>query len=67
MASSNYYGQFNNEEIALYKEQYGKIIVDSAQAFYQPRVQGIDTIYTCRKFFDPPCPNQINKCISPTI
>lgn len=50
----NYYGQFNNEEIALYKERYGKIIVDSAQAFYQPRVQGIDTIYTCRKFFGVP-------------
>ena len=47
----NYYGQLSNQEIAGYKEQYQRVIVDSAQAFYQPFVPGVDTIYTCRKFF----------------
>lgn len=47
----NYYGQLNNKELAEYKEQYQRVIVDSAQAFFQPCVQGIDTIYSCRKFF----------------
>lgn len=47
----NYYGQLSNEEIASYKEQYQRIIVDSAQAFYQSYVEDVDTIYTCRKFF----------------
>lgn len=47
----NYYGQLSNEEIAEYKKKYQRVIVDSAQAFYQSCVPGIDTIYSCRKFF----------------
>ena len=47
----NYYGQISNEQIVYYKQKYGNIIVDNVQAFFQRPVDGIDTIYTCRKFF----------------
>lgn len=34
---------------------YGsKLIVDNAQAFYAPRINGIDTFYSARKFFGVP-------------
>ena len=32
----------------------GNIIVDNVQAFFQPPIAGIDTIYSCRKFFGVP-------------
>lgn len=47
----NYYGQVNNDRIREYKKQYSNLIVDNVQAYYQPPVEGIDTIYTCRKYF----------------
>ena len=47
----NYYGQIENKEIKIFKERYGNIIVDNTQAFFQMPVKGIDTIYSCRKFF----------------
>lgn len=35
--------------------QYGnRLIVDNAQAFYAPRIEGIDTFYSARKFFGVP-------------
>lgn len=44
----NYYGQLTND----YLQSLGKqIIVDNAQAYFQEPIQGIDTLYTCRKFF----------------
>lgn len=51
----NYYGQFDNEEIfQFHKKAKGKLIADNAQAFFQEPVKGVDTIYTCRKFFGVP-------------
>lgn len=50
----NYYGQLNNETIKQLKIKYERIIVDNAQAYYQMPVEGIDTLYTCRKFFGVP-------------
>lgn len=50
----NYYGQFSNERIRSLKKQYGNIIVDNVQAFFQRPVTGIDTVYSCRKFFGVP-------------
>lgn len=50
----NYYGQISNEKILEITRQYPKLIVDNVQAYFQPPVQGIDTIYTCRKFFGVP-------------
>lgn len=47
----NYYGQVNNDRIREYKKQYSNLIIDNVQAYYQPPVEGIDTIYTCRKYF----------------
>lgn len=48
----NYYGQVTNE-VEL-KEKYDRIIFDNVQAFFQIPVDGIDTIYSCRKFFGVP-------------
>lgn len=44
----NYYGQIENDEIC----KFGKnVIVDNTQAYFQEPIKGLDTIYTCRKFF----------------
>ena len=50
----NYYGQLSNEEIKKYKDKYNYIIVDNVQAYFQEPVKGVDTVYTCRKFFGVP-------------
>lgn len=47
----NYYGQQTNEKIINLKKQFGQIIMDYTHAFFQKPITGIDTIYTCRKFF----------------
>lgn len=51
---TNYYGlkQRYTEELAL---KYGNsLIVDNTQAFFERPLSGIDTFYTCRKFFGVP-------------
>lgn len=51
---TNYYGlkQRYTEKLA---RQYGNnLIVDNTQAFYAKPIEGIDTFYTCRKFFGVP-------------
>ncbi|MED9969845.1 MAG: hypothetical protein UFA98_07550 [Ruminococcus sp.] len=50
----NYYGQISNDILLQLKEKYQNIIFDNVQAFFQKPVQGIDTIYSCRKFFGVP-------------
>lgn len=47
----NYYGQLDNVTIQLWKQRYDRIIVDNAQSYFQMPVEGVDTIYTCRKYF----------------
>jgi hypothetical protein len=47
----NYYGQIDEDKIRGLKDRYGSIIVDNTQAFFQRPLPGIDTIYSCRKFF----------------
>lgn len=47
----NYYGQLSNDEILEWKQRYQNLIVDNAQAYFQMPVEGIDTLYTCRKYF----------------
>lgn len=47
----NYYTQFSNEQISEYVDRYKRIIVDNAQSYFQEPVPGVDTIYTCRKYF----------------
>ncbi len=47
----NYYGQLSNERIAAYKKKYDRVIADYVQAFFQKPCEGVDTVYSCRKFF----------------
>lgn len=47
----NFYGQLSNEYISSLGNN---IIVDNAQAYFQNPIDGIDTLYTCRKFFGVP-------------
>lgn len=47
----NYYGQITNDKIIVLKKKYPKLIIDNTQAYFQMPVNGVDTFYTCRKFF----------------
>ena len=50
----NYYGQITNHQIVEWQKKYARIIVDNAQAYFQMPVPGVDTLYSCRKFFGVP-------------
>lgn len=50
----NYFGQLSNERIEQLKQTYNNIIIDNIHAFFQRPVEGVDTIYSCRKFFGVP-------------
>ena len=50
----NYYGLLSEEQLISLKNNYGNIVVDNAQAFFARPVKGIDTLYSCRKFFGVP-------------
>jgi len=50
----NCFGQLTNRIILKLKQQFHRIIVDNVQAFFQKPLDGIDTIYSCRKFFGVP-------------
>jgi len=50
----NYYGQITDYKIRELKEKYNFIIIDNTQAFFQKPILGIDTIYSCRKYFGVP-------------
>ena len=45
----NFYGQLTNEYLKTFNTD--KLIVDNAQAYFQKPLKGVDTLYTCRKFF----------------
>lgn len=50
----NYYG-LKQRYVEKLAERYGKqLIVDNTQAFFAKPIDGIDTFYTCRKFFGVP-------------
>lgn len=50
----NYYGQLDNEYLGIIKQHYNNIIIDNTQAFFQKPLDGVDTIYSLRKFFGIP-------------
>lgn len=50
----NYYGQLSNNYIQGLIDDHIRVIVDNAQAYYQSPISGVDTLYTCRKFFGVP-------------
>ncbi len=47
----NFYGQLGNVYLEKIRKQYGSIIIDNAQAFFQEPLQNADTIYVLRKYF----------------
>lgn len=50
----NYYGQLDNDRVTCLKDKHRNIILDNTHAFFQKPIDGIDTIYSCRKFFGVP-------------
>lgn len=50
----NYYGQLDREFVLELKNTHGNIILDNVQAFFTRPIGGIDTVYSCRKFFGVP-------------
>lgn len=50
----NFYGQISNDLIKDYKYRFKNVIIDNTHAFYQKPVYGVDTIYSCRKYFGVP-------------
>ena len=44
----NFYGQLSNDYLTSLGD---RIIVDNAQAYFQEPIPGVDTLYTCRRFF----------------
>ena len=50
----NYYGQLEDERVDAFKHRYKRIVLDNTHAFFQKPKLGIDTIYSCRKFFGVP-------------
>lgn len=47
----NYYSQFDNVKISEYVTKYKRVIVDQVQSYFQSPIAGVDTLYTCRKYF----------------
>ena len=50
----NYFGQLSDADILALKEKHTNIILDNVQAFFHKPIAGIDTVYSCRKFFGVP-------------
>lgn len=50
----NYYGKLTNKKVYALNEQFMKVILDNTHAFFQKPIDGVDTIYSCRKFFGVP-------------
>ncbi len=47
----NYYGQISKACLQQFSQQYGRVIMDNAQHYYADPIEGMDTLYTCRKYF----------------
>lgn len=47
----NYYGQLSVGQLQQLCRTYRRVIVDNAQAYFTMPLPGVDTLYTCRKFF----------------
>lgn len=50
----NYYGQLEKNYLEKLLAGHKRVIVDNAQDFFCGPIEGVDTIYTCRKFFGVP-------------
>ncbi len=47
----NYYGFLSSEYQASLAKKYNNVIIDNSQAFFSAPPEGMDAIYSCRKFF----------------
>lgn len=48
----DFYGQLSDEQIAAAAERAeGRIVVDEVMAYFHMPLPGLDTLYSCRKFF----------------
>lgn len=47
----NFYGQISNDEIKGYVEKYERVIIDQANDYFAAPLLGVDSFYTCRKWF----------------
>ena len=54
MLYTNYFGLKQRYVEQLAEKVGSRLIVDNTQAFYAKPIEGIDTFYTCRKFFGVP-------------
>lgn len=50
----NFYGQVSDEQVVEMKHRWHNIIVDNVQDFFRNPLSGVDTVYSCRKFFGVP-------------
>lgn len=51
---TDFYGQLSQAQLVYLHQKYPNMIVDNAQAYFKPPLEGVDTLYTCRKFFGVP-------------
>ncbi|MCF0145012.1 MAG: hypothetical protein HUJ73_00345 [Eubacterium sp.] len=47
----NHYGQLTEEAILQFCSRYPNVIVDNTQAYFAMPARGVQTIYSCRKYF----------------
>lgn len=47
----NYYGQLSDDLLLAFKQRYQRIILDNVQDFFRKPLDGIDTLYSLRKYF----------------
>lgn len=47
----DFYGQLSKDDIRRICDTYQRVIVDYAQAYFEMPLEGVDSLYTCRKFF----------------
>ena len=50
----NYYGQLPMSIVETLRERVSQLILDNVQAFFEKPLPGVDTIYSCRKWFGVP-------------
>lgn len=51
---TDFYGQLSKKDIQQICNTHQRVIVDYVQAYFKEPLDGVDSIYTCRKFFGVP-------------
>ena len=50
----NFYGQLGRADLEALVSTFSRVIVDNSHAYFDNPLKGVDTLYTCRKFFGVP-------------